>query len=434
MTEQVTEQAEWHRLHPLSPLIQAGRLLAGLASILVVTLTQDWHGGYQARIPDLILVVVLAAAAVVHWLVTRWRLDGNTLRIETGLLRRDSKQLPVTRIQAVDVVRPLLARMLGLAELRIRLAGSSDRADARLAFLTEQQAATVRAMLLAAHYGLDPRTPEPPEHQVSHLPTGRLIAASMLWGATTLVALATAVTATAIAAPHIFLGLLGTLGVYAFGLATATWRRIATCFGFTVAVSPDGVRIRRGLLSTVAETIPVRRIQAISMRQPLLWRPFGWCQLQVDVAGQTGHDEGSRTSRKDLLPVGSIGEALYLAQLVLGRQGPPATKPPRRARLKAPLSYHFLEAGHDNQMITTSTGRLTKTTVWLRLEKVQSVRYVQGPVQRRLKLADVHADAAGRRVHATFRDRDATQAESLVNDLARYSRTARQNPRATFPQ
>ncbi len=429
----MTDDGEWHRLHPLSPLIQAGRLLAGLVSILAVTLTQDWHGGYQARIPDLILVVVLAAAAVVHWLVTRWRLDGNTLRIETGLLRRDSKQLPVTRIQAVDVVRPLLARMLGLAELRIRLAGSSDRADARLAFLTEQQAAAVRAMLLAAHYGLDPATPEPPERLVSHLPAARLIAASLLWGATTLLALAAVVTVVAVQAPHIFLGLLGTLGVYAFGLATATWRRIATCFGFTVAVSPDGIRIRRGLLSTVAETIPVRRVQAIRMRQPLLWRPFGWCQLQVDVAGQTGHDEGSRQSRKDLLPVASTDEAVYLARLVLGHRAPPAARPPRRARLKAPLSYHFLAAGNDEEMIVTVTGRLTKTTVWLRLEKVQSVRYVRGPIQKRLGLASVHADAAGRRVRATFRDRDATQADDLLRILAELSRTARRNRQATFP-
>jgi len=47
------------------------------------------------------------------------------LRIETGLLRRDARQLPLARIQAVDVVRPFLARLVGLAELRVRLAGSS---------------------------------------------------------------------------------------------------------------------------------------------------------------------------------------------------------------------------------------------------------------------------------------------------------------------
>ncbi len=433
---------QWHRLHPLSPLIQAGRVLAGLLSILIITLAQNSYRGYRARIPDLILVVVLVAAAVIRWLVTRWRLDGSTLRIETGLLRRESKQLPVTRIQAVDVLRPFLARVLGLAELRIRLAGSSDRADGRLAYLTEQQAATVRAMLLAAHYGLDPATPEPTEQPVSQLPFGRLVAASLLWGTLSFVTLAAMVAVVAADAPRIFFALLGTLALYAFGLATATWRRISSSFGFTVAVSPDGIRIRRGLLGTVAETVPVRRIQAVSMVQPLLWRPFGWCSLRVDVAGHAGHDEGSRNVKKDLLPVGSTAEAEYLARLVLGHRPPVPSRPPRRARIKAPLSYHFLAAGHDAEMAVAVTGRLTKTTVWMRLEKLQSVRFVQGPVQRRLGLASVHADAAGRRVHAVFRDRTEQEAADLLRDLAALSRTARRSEtheaerdrRETFPR
>ena len=108
------------------------------------------------------------------WLVTRWKLDGATLCIETGLLRRDSRQLPVARIQAVDVARPFLARALGLAELRVRLAGSSH-ADGRLAYLTEQAALDLRARLLAAHHGLDPATPEPDEAVLASVPAGRLV-------------------------------------------------------------------------------------------------------------------------------------------------------------------------------------------------------------------------------------------------------------------
>ena len=404
-----------------SGLPPGGRLL----SLFVVTIAQDPHGGNRARLPELIVAAVLGLAGVIRWLVTRWRLDGTTLRIETGLLRRDSKQLPVTRIQAVDVVRPFLARMLGLAELRIRLAGSSDRADGRLAYLTEQQAATVRAMLLAAHHGLDPATPEPGERPVSQLPTGRLVAASLLWGGSGLVALGAAVAVAASAAPGVVAGLVGTLAVYAFGVAGATWRRISSAFGFTVAVSPDGIRIRRGLLGTVAETVPVRRVQAISMTQPLLWRPFGWCRLQVDVAGRAGHEEGNRSLKKDLLPVGSTAEAVYLAQLVLGHRAPETAKPPARARIKTSLSYHFLAAGHNAEMAVAVTGRLTKTTVWIRLEKLQSVRYVQGPVQRRLGLASVHGDAAGRHAHVTFRDRDAREADALLARLAELSREAR---------
>jgi putative membrane protein len=416
---------EWRRLSPLSPLVQAGRLVAGLLSLFVVTVAQDPHGGDKARLPELVVVALLAIGAVIKWLVTRWRLDGSTLRIETGLLRRDSKQLPVSRIQAVDVVRPFLARVLGLAELRIRLAGSSSRDDGRLAYLTEQEAASVRAMLLAAHHGLDPSTPEPGEQPVSQVPAGRLIASALLWAAIRFAALVVVVVIVAVTAPHVFLGLISTLCVYAFGLATAAWRRISSCFGFTVAVSPDGIRIRRGLLGTVAETIPVHQVQAVRMTQPLLWRPFGWCRLQVDVAGVAGGDEGSHEVRKDLLPVGPVAEAEYLVRLVLRHEAPVAARPPRRARVKAPLSYHFLAAGHDEIMAVASTGRVTKTTVWLRLEKLQSVRLVQGPLQRALDLATVHGDAAGRHVHVIFRDRPAREAPELLDQLAALSRTQR---------
>lgn len=419
----MTEQ-RWHRLHPLSPVISAGRMLAGLVSVLAIAIVQG--GALDSRIPDAVVVVAFAAAAVVRWLVTRWRLEDGTLRIETGLIRRDSRQLPVTRIQSVDTVRPFLARALGLAELRIRLAGSSDKADGRLAYLTEKEAVSVRAMLLAGHHGLDPATPEPGEQPVSRVRAASLIGSVLLWAAGSLAGLACIIAIVAAIHPRAVLGVgAGTLAVYALSFVTATWRRISSCYGFTVAVAPDGIRIRRGLLGTVAETVPVRRVQAVRMTQPLLWRPFGWCRLQVEVAGVAGRDEGSRGARKDLLPVGSPAQARHLAQLVLRHAEPALTRPPARARLAAPFSYHFLAAGHDDTMAMGTTGRVTKTTVWARLEKLQSVRFTQDPVQRALGLADVHADVAGKRAHVIFRDRPAGQAAELLDELSALSRTAR---------
>ena len=130
------EGQAWRRLHPLSPLVRSGRGVFAVLALAGLFITGAVGSGTGSHWYDLALVAFLVLAAVVNWLVTRWKLDGATLRIETGLLRRDSRQLPVARIQAVDLVRPFLARMLGLAELRVRLAGSGD-ADGRLAYLTE---------------------------------------------------------------------------------------------------------------------------------------------------------------------------------------------------------------------------------------------------------------------------------------------------------
>jgi putative membrane protein len=123
--------------------------------------------------------------------------------------------------------------------------------------------------------------------------------------------------------------------------------------------------------------------------------------------------------------VGSAAEADVLLRLVLGDYQVPTTRPPGRARLKAPLGYHFLAAGYDRAHAVTVNGRLRRNTCWVPLEKVQSVRRLEGPVQRRLQLSSVHLDTAGRSVHAVLRDRDGQDADRGVEDLAALCRAAR---------
>jgi putative membrane protein len=64
-------------------------------------------------------------------------------------------------------------------------------------------------------------------------------------------------------------------------------------------------------------------------------------------------------------------------------------------------------------------------TAWVPLVKAQSFRRVQGPVQRRLRLASVHVDTAGRSVHATLRDRDVREADAALEELVRLARMQR---------
>jgi putative membrane protein len=416
----------WRRLHPLSPLVRSGR---GVLAVLALTGLSTSSAVVPRGGPrwwDLIVAVGVAAGAVVNWLVTRWKLDGVTLRIETGVLRRDSRQLPVARIQAVDVVRPFLARMLGLAELRVRLAGSSH-ADGRLAYLTEQSAISLRARLLAAHYGLDPATPEPAEHVLVTVPIGRLVGSVIVPALCLGSALVAAGLLLAAVYPSWVVAAAGATTWWIVISVTLLWRKVSEQYGFTVAASPDGIRIRRGLLGTVAETIPVPRVQAVRMIEPLLWRPFGWRRLEVDVAGHPGRDpsQGAGAIRKALLPVGHRDQASHLVQIAVGAGMPDLTRPPKRARWKAPWSYHFLAAGHNDTLAVTVTGRVRKVTTWVPLAKTQSVRLVQGPVQRALGLATVHLDAAGRHVRAEFAERGEDEAERLVDELAAGSRSAR---------
>ena len=75
------------------------------------------------------------------------------------------------------------------------------------------------------------------------------------------------------------------------------------------------------------------------------------------------------------------------------------------------------------------TGRINRATTWVPLEKSQSIRRVQGPLQRPLGLATVHVDVAGKRARAEFRDREVEEADQLVAELTALSRSARQPDR-----
>jgi putative membrane protein len=397
------------------------------------------HQGSGGELPVVVilgaLTVLTLLAAVTKYLVTKWALDGATLRIETGLFRRDARQLPLARIQAVDVVKPFVARMFGLAELRMRLAGSG-RPGGRLAYLSEPVALDLRARLLAGHHGLDQATPEPAERPVAAVPTGRLVGAALLSTATLIAAgLLVAIVVLLTVSPAAAAGAVGTLLVYLLSFGRITWRRVTDQFGFTVGLAPDGIRVKRGLFSTVSETVPFARVQAVRKIQPLMWRLAGWCRLEVDVAGSPGQEQGTRSGRvtKALLPVGSYEMADELFSSLLGLRQFELSRPPARARLRAPLSFHFLAAGCDGAVVAASTGRLQKVTTWVPLEKVQSVRRVQGPVQRALNLATVHVDAAGRAVRAELRDRSTPEADSLFELLVDQSRAGRRRASARMP-
>jgi len=92
---------------------------------------------------------VLVLLGFVSWLVTRWRVEDDDLRIETGLIRRQSLRFPLSQVQAIDIVRPGLARLFVVAELRLRMAGDTG-ATARLSYLHAREAEPLRGRFARA--------------------------------------------------------------------------------------------------------------------------------------------------------------------------------------------------------------------------------------------------------------------------------------------
>jgi putative membrane protein len=401
--------------------------MAILAVLLIPMLTSQ-RGSLGNDLAHLAILLIVFAYGVVSWLVTRWRVEDGVLRVDSGLLRRTSERFPLSQIQAIDTVRPGLARVFGLAELRIRLASGSGRAG-RLAYLTNSEAETLRARLLALSHGVAETTPTPPEQTLLSVPSGRLFASILLTGTGLALELVIgALVVLAIVAPSAASATLSAGAAGLFGLVIALFRRFNGDYRLTVASAPDGLRLRSGLVETSAETIPRGRIQAIRMIEPLAWRLCGWCRLEVDVAGQKSkgrQDRAQAKAARALLPVGSLEEAASLVAIVFPGLPDERLAPPARARWKSPLRFRLLSWGANERYAVTTSGRLRRVTDWVPLAKVQSIRQVEGPVQRRLRLSSIHLDTAGRKVHAVLRDRDRGEGARLLHDLPARCRQAR---------
>ena len=61
---------------------------------------------------------------------------------------RRTRAIPLERLQAVELVQPVLARLFGLAELRLEVVGAA-KTEAPLAFLALNDALALREHLLA---------------------------------------------------------------------------------------------------------------------------------------------------------------------------------------------------------------------------------------------------------------------------------------------
>ena len=379
---------------------------------------------------------MLVGLGVISWLVTRWRVEGGDLRIETGLLRRSSSRFPLRQIQAIDTVRPVLARIFGLAELRLRMGSTSG--SGRLAYMTVREAERLRARSCSRSPTAAGRrraaSARADETVLVAVPPRRLICSILLTRlGLTVEALGVILVVAAVVSPAAAAGVIGA--------STAGHLRSADCVlaAGERRVQPDR---RRGL----GRAAPARRAARDDRRDDPAAAGCKPCGCSSPCSG--GRSAGAawrptspaasarraRTGRRaascgpSCRSAAARRPARLLARIIAD---PPAGSASGAARppAKSPLRYHHLAWGHTERCVVTTTGRITRTTAWVPLAKVQSLRRVQGPAQRRLGLATVHLDTAGRNIRAALRDRETAEADQALWELTALCRAARQDLR-----
>lgn len=459
---------QWRRVHPVTPLVRSW--LAVLAVVFVIG--RDWFeaqlGGNRPQLPAgaagglplalagiTLLILVAGGVFFLSWYFTRYQVTAQHVKVNSGVVFRQSRQARLDRVQAIDINQPLLARLFGLAELKFEVADAGESA-VRLAYLRLDEARRLRAAILARAAGVapDPEHPEEaaeaPEHPILELSAGRVVGAALLSGPT--LALIPLVTA-GIMVIAVFdePGVAATVAAVFFpavlAAGAAYWSTFSSTYNFRAAVSPDGIRLRYGLLDTRAQTVPPGRVQAVSVVQPPLWRFTGWYRMQVNVAGYGISTEN--VSRTTLLPAGTRAEVMQLMAIVLpnpgtdrpfevfdaglggrGSDGGFVTSP-RSVRWLSPLTWRRNGFAVTDTALLIRSGALWRALAVVPHERVQSMALHQGPLARRLGAADLVIHSTPGPVTPRLIQAAAGTALSLFHDEAARAAVAR---RRTLPE
>lgn len=424
-----TERARpaYRRLSPLTPVVRGPLVL--LAAVGV-----SWQQLLSEKDRSEVVVVLLAllVAGVTYgaasWLRTRYWIDHEELRIDTGVVVRRSRRIRIDRLQGIEVVQPLVARVLGLAELRLDVASGAER-EGSLAFLPHTEAVALRRTLLGRRddlrEGLAARSPGAPtessERLLARLRLRRLLVSlvlsteSLAFGAFSVATMVLLVTTGRAA-------LAGVVLPAALGLLLTVGRRFTAYHGFELTETPGALQVRRGLTAVATQTIDPARVQGLLLVEPWLWRPLGWARLEVSVAGYRSTDADRVEGSSTLVPVAPREEVLAVVQHLLRHRdlgAVPLRPPPRRARWRAPVTARTASFVLDGRVVASRRGLLTRRLDVVPRERVQSVRLSQGPLGRALRLARVDVDSPPGPVRVEGRLRDVEEGRSLVRSLLR---------------
>ena len=446
------------------------------------------------------LLIVLILVFWFIWRFQQFRITGDHVEVRKGIIFRSHRRAPLDRVQGVNLTRPFPARIIGLAKLEV--VGAGNDANVELEYLATGRAESVRSDILrlasgaraARQSAVDAASGVPvapaaagapataraqlvgsmndgvtgmitgvdladvaPESVVK-IPTGRLVGSQLISGVLWIVffgvIFAVAIGGISIgalidgeaASGFIGLGIVLGMGIpFVIAVVGITWAQISKSLRYSIAPTPDGVRITYGLLTTVTETLPPGRIFAVEVSQSLLWRPFGWWTIKINrMSGKSASQQqsGSAQQFNVVLPVGKRPDVERVLGLILpdvpasdipliwehGVLGPVEGDPyrtiPKRAWWRRPVSWK-----RHGFAVTDFGLLLRRGIVWRKLAvfplaRLQGVSLSQGPIDRAQRVSGAQVHTAPGPITGLLSGLERDDALSLLDDVSRAAAAA----------
>jgi putative membrane protein len=357
------------KLHPLSVPVRVVSRGVGLAWAFIIG-GIAFAGGDPVLTSGVVVAAVLVFLVVTAYEVAYYRrfdyeLTDESLDIYSGVFSRREREIPLRRVQNVDVTRSFVARLLGIAEVDVETAGGGGT-EANLRFVGRADADHLQEAIRERRATLDRDEPVGDDEETGGeretvVGGETLFELSdrdlLLFGALSFdPRLASGILAFApLAAPFVgdrvqlsgpglaFVLVIAVLGVLALWIASAA-ARIVQFYGFRLRRVGNDLRYERGLFQRRDGTIPLSKLQTVAVEENILMRRYGFASLAVETAG---YGPGSTPSggSEAAVPLAPREAVFSLARTLEDFHDFDLDRPPERARKRYVRRYLLVGLG-----------------------------------------------------------------------------------------
>lgn len=322
--------------HPFSIVIGVAKALQNSFFLILIILFRGGWGSLYSYLGIAVLVLIDCVYALVSYFSQFYEVTPEKLVLYRGIFNRREIDIPYDRIQTIKKKQWFFFRPFQIVELQIETAGGeSNRAEANFPAVKESVLALIEQRRLnkkAESTGVQPLAPggtESPVLKESGVSSGslfqyRLSDTDILWFSFTDLGILAAGLALLTFVDDIpgswfqqaseytlhlirqSVWLMGAAAVLMLILIVliSVAKNFFQLYRFTVVRTDDSLLIEKGLFQRNLQTIPVRKIQGIKIKQPFLRRLLGFASAEILLAGgQEEEKEQGGNSAVYLIPL-----------------------------------------------------------------------------------------------------------------------------------
>ena len=285
----------------------------------------------------------------------RYRITREEIMIQSGILTRQQRNIPIERIQNIEIEQSLLPRLFGTAKVKIETAGSA-KTEGVLEFVSIDRAHEIREIVRTYQQEQSPALPEGnsgevtqqkqsvPSASLSSTPAGaplfamtlpRVLLTGMLRFSLLYIAIAFSllqqlnpdpdeielwltkgwlhpIAELAQSSPWLFT-IVGIIGAVTLSWIAGIIVSLNQNYNFKIWLDDNKLHKHQGLITLSQGTIPLKRIQALIFRANFMMRKLNWTALEVQTMGI----ESSQRGHQLAVPLGTTQEASDIAKLLL---------------------------------------------------------------------------------------------------------------------